>query len=123
MKKFNIFEDIEGIEFPAGRRGRVMYGENGKIDGEYFVQGYSVVYPGGGIPIHHHETIETYTILVGTGEITVDGETHTMAEWSRINNIPIARIKSRLHKGWNESKAVTLPKMNRWGFVNDSNSM
>ena len=26
MKKFNIFEDIEGVEFPAGRRGRVMYG-------------------------------------------------------------------------------------------------
>ena len=25
MVKFNIFEDIEGVEFPAGRRGRVMY--------------------------------------------------------------------------------------------------
>lgn len=74
MKKFNIFEDIEGTEFPAGRCGRVMYGENGKIDSEYFVQGYSVVYPGGGIPIHDHATIETYTILEGTGEITVDGE-------------------------------------------------
>lgn len=75
MKKFNIFEDIEGVEFPAGRRGRVMYGENGKIDGEYFCQGYSVVYPGGGIPVHHHETVETYTILCGTGEMYVDGET------------------------------------------------
>ena len=31
MKKFNLFDDIEGVEFPAGRRGRVMYGENGKI--------------------------------------------------------------------------------------------
>ena len=75
MKKFNIFEDIEGVEFPAGRRGRVMYGENGKIDSEYFVQGYSIVYPGGGIPVHDHETIETYTILCGTGEMFVDGET------------------------------------------------
>ena len=32
MKKFNIF-DIEGMEFPAGRRTRVMYGENGEING------------------------------------------------------------------------------------------
>ena len=74
MKKFNIFEDIVGVEFPAGRRGRVMYGENGKIDSEYFVQGYSVVYPGGSIPVHSHETIETYTILSGNGEMYVDEE-------------------------------------------------
>ena len=78
MKKFNLFDDIEGIEFPAGRRGRVMYGENGKLDSEYFVQGYSVVYPGGGIPLHHHEAVETYTILCGTGEIYVDGETQPL---------------------------------------------
>lgn len=77
-KKFNIFDDIEGVEFPAGRRGRVMYGENGKIDGEYFVQGYSVVYPGGGIPVHSHETIETYTILQGTGEMYVGDETQPL---------------------------------------------
>lgn len=78
MVKFNIFEDIEGIEFPSGRRGRVMYGENGKVNGEYFCQGYSVVYPGGGIPVHDHETIETYTILSGTGEMYVDGETQPL---------------------------------------------
>ena len=78
MIKFNIFEDIEGIEFPAGRRGRVMYGENGKVNGEYFCQGYSVVHPGGGNPVHNHETIETYTILSGTGEMYVDGETQPL---------------------------------------------
>lgn len=78
MIKFNIFEDIEGVEFPAGRRGRVMYGENGKVNGEYFCQGYSVVYPGGGIPVHNHETIETYTILSGTGEMYVNGETQPL---------------------------------------------
>lgn len=75
MKKVNIFEDIEGIEFPAGRRGRVIIGENGAIKGEYFCQGYSIIYPGGSVPEHHHVTIETYTILSGTGEMTVDGET------------------------------------------------
>jgi hypothetical protein len=64
MKKFNIFKDIEGVEFPAGRRGRVMYGENGKINGEYFVQGYSVIYPGGSIPVHSHETIEPRNLTV-----------------------------------------------------------
>lgn len=74
MKKFNIFE-IPGVEFPAGRCGRVMYGENGKINGEYFCQGYSVIYPGGSIPLHTHDTIETYTVLQGEGEITVDNET------------------------------------------------
>ena len=45
MKKLNIF-DIEGMEFPAGRRTRVMYGANGAIDGEYFCQGFVVIYPG-----------------------------------------------------------------------------
>ena len=39
MKKFNIFKDIEGVEFPAGRRGRVMYGENGKIKRRVFCPG------------------------------------------------------------------------------------
>lgn len=75
MKKVNIFEDIEGMEFPAGRRTRVMYGENGAIDGEYFCQGYVVIYPGGSIPLHDHITIETYTILKGNGELTIGDET------------------------------------------------
>ena len=75
MKKVNIFEDIEGMEFPAGRRTRVMYGENGAVDGEYFCQGYVVIYPGGSIPLHDHITIETYTILKGTGELTIGNET------------------------------------------------
>ena len=74
MKKFNIF-DIEGMEFPAGRRTRVMYGENGEINGEYFCQGFVVVYPGGAIPLHKHETIETYTVLKGNGTITIGDET------------------------------------------------
>ena len=74
MKKFNIF-DIEGMEFPAGRRTRVMYGENGAVDGEYFCQGYVVIYPGGSIPMHDHITIETYTVLKGEGEVTIGDET------------------------------------------------
>lgn len=78
MKKISIFKDIEGMEFPTGRRTRVMYGENGAINGEYFCQGYVVIYPGGSIPIHDHETIETYTIIKGRGEMTIGEETETV---------------------------------------------
>lgn len=74
MKKVNIF-DIEGTEFPAGRRTRVIIGENGAINGEYFCQGYVVIHKGGSIPMHEHISIETYTIIRGEGEMTVDGET------------------------------------------------
>jgi mannose-6-phosphate isomerase-like protein (cupin superfamily) len=74
MQKVNIF-DLEGTEYPAGRRTRVLLGENGAIDGEYFCQGYSDIYPGGAIPLHDHVTVESYTIITGTGEMSVDGET------------------------------------------------
>ena len=74
MNLHNIF-DIQGTEFPAGRRTRVMLGENGAVDGDYFCQGYVVIYPGGSVPEHEHETVESYTILSGEGEMTVDGET------------------------------------------------
>ena len=79
MLKSNIF-NIEGTEFPAGRRTRVMIGDNGAIAGEHFCQGYVVVYPGGSIPEHEHVTVESYTILKGSGEITVDGETQPVSE-------------------------------------------
>lgn len=76
MNKFNIFDDIEGMDFPlVKRRTRVMYGENGAVNGEYFCQGYVVIQPGGSIPLHNHETIETYTILKGHGQITIGEET------------------------------------------------
>ena len=75
MRKVNVFDDIPGTEFPAGRRTRVILGENGAIDGEFFCQGYVVVYPGGSVPEHEHETVESYTILKGNGEMMVNGET------------------------------------------------
>lgn len=74
MKKFNVFE-IEGMEFPAGRRTRVMLGDNGAVKSQYFCQGYVVVYPGGSVPLHEHETVESYTILKGEGEMSVADET------------------------------------------------
>ncbi len=77
MKKFNVFE-IEGMEFPAGRRTRVMLGDNGAVKSEYFCQGYVVIYPGGSVPLHDHETVESYTVLKGNGEMTVGEETQPM---------------------------------------------
>lgn len=79
MNTENVF-NIEGTEFPSGRRTRVMLGENGAIDGEYFCQGYVVVHPGGSIPLHKHETVESYTIIRGECQMTVDGETRRMGQ-------------------------------------------
>lgn len=79
MDKVNIW-DIEGTEFPAGRRTRVMIGQNGAVQGEKFCQGYVVIHKDGGIPEHEHETVESYTILKGAGVMEVDGEKQTVKE-------------------------------------------
>ena len=77
MEKVNIF-DIEGTVFPAGRRTRVILGQNGALPGEKFCQGYVVIEPQGRIPEHEHETVESYTILSGTRGTTVAGETQAV---------------------------------------------
>ena len=79
MQKIHIF-DMEGTEFPAGRCTRVMLGENGAINGEHFCQGYVVIYPGGAVPAHEHENVESYTILRGEGEMMVDKEVQPVRE-------------------------------------------
>lgn len=79
MEKINIW-DVEGTEFPAGRRTRVLLGQNGAMKGEKFCQGYVVIYQEGGIPEHEHETVESYTILKGTGVMVVDGEKQMVKE-------------------------------------------
>ncbi len=79
MNKIRIM-DVEGTEFPAGRRTRVLLGENGAINGDHFCQGYVVLYPGGYIPEHNHVTVESYTILEGSGVITVDGESQPISK-------------------------------------------
>lgn len=79
MNKIRIM-DIPGMEFPSGRITRVMLGENGAINGDHFCQGYVVIYPGGTVPLHDHITVESYTILKGHGEATVDGETLPIEE-------------------------------------------
>lgn len=35
-----------------------------------------------------------------------NGETHTMAEWSRILNVPVATIKARKRKGWSTEEIL-----------------
>lgn len=73
MEKVNIW-DVEGTEFPAGRRTRVLIGQNGAMKGEKFCQGYVVIHKDGGIPEHDHEAVESYTILKGAGVAEVNGE-------------------------------------------------
>ena len=73
MNKIRIM-DIEGTEFPSGRITRVLLGENGAINGDHFCQGYVIVYPGGTVPVHSHTMVESYTVLQGRGEVTVNGE-------------------------------------------------
>jgi len=80
MNKVNIF-DIEGTEYPAGRRTRVVLGEIGAIDGDYFVQGLTVIYPGGSVPLHDHEAVESYTILSGEGQMLVDGQSEPVRQY------------------------------------------
>lgn len=76
---FNIME-IEGMEFPAGRRTRVLVGDNGMTAGAHFVQGYVVIYPGGCIPVNSHQEEETFTILSGQGIMILDGKEYPAKE-------------------------------------------
>lgn len=73
IKIVNVF-DIVGTEFPAGRKTRVIIGENGAIKHTEFAQGYVTIYPGGSVPSHEHKNIESYTILEGTGIMKVGKE-------------------------------------------------
>ena len=77
MKIDNI-NNLAYMEFPTGRRTRVMIGQNGKFKGDYFCQGFVEIFEGGSIPAHNHETIETYTVLQGTGELIVGDERTVM---------------------------------------------
>ncbi len=68
------FSDITPMQFPSGRKTRVMIGQNGFIKGSLFCQGYVEIDEDGSIPVHAHETVESYTILEGRGVFTQEGE-------------------------------------------------
>lgn len=72
--KLNTFEDLEGIEYPAGRCTRVLVGVDSPLQAEHYVVGTAMVHPGGGVPGHAHETEETYLIMSGSGIMIIDGE-------------------------------------------------
>ena len=69
---FNVM-DIEGMEFPAGRRTRVLIGDNGMTAGSHFVQGYVVIFPGGSVPVNSHNEEESFTVLSGNGIMMLGG--------------------------------------------------
>ena len=39
--------------------------------------------------------------------VTIDGETHCLAEWAEINGLSYATVEGRLHHGWDDVSAVT----------------
>jgi len=74
MEIQNALKDVEGVQFPAGRRTRVLIGVDSKLQAKHFVQGLVTINPKGKIPLHDHETEETYFIISGKGVMTVDDE-------------------------------------------------
>jgi mannose-6-phosphate isomerase-like protein (cupin superfamily) len=87
MKITNYFE-IDGMEFPAGRKTRVIIGPNGAIEAEHFVQGIVSIYPGGAVPPHEHDEEEVYLILSGSGEMTVGEETRSVKKGDAVYITP-----------------------------------
>lgn len=73
-------KEIPFMEFPTGRKTHVMIGQNGALTGEKFCQGFVEIFPGGTIPSHSHETVESYTILRGTGLMKVENNSQVMNE-------------------------------------------
>ena len=83
MQYVNMY-DLEGTEYPAGRLSRVLVGDTGALQGENFVQGYSIIYPNCGIPEHDHPVEETYFIFSGNGYIIVNDETRDVMPGSLV---------------------------------------
>ena len=73
MNIVNVNE-IKGMEFPAGRRTRVLVGPDAPLEATGFVMGYVTIYPGGTVPRHSHQQEEVYFIVSGEGSIAVDEE-------------------------------------------------
>ena len=66
--------DIKGMEFPAGRRTRVLVGPDAPLEAAGFVMGHVTIYPEGSVPLHSHKQEEVYFIVSGEGSIVVDEE-------------------------------------------------
>lgn len=49
----------------------------------------------------------------GNRFVTIDGETHSLTEWSRIKGINIGTVRDRLKRGWSEYDALMKPVRGR----------
>ena len=70
--------DVDGVEFPAGRRTRVLVGPDAPLEAERFVIGHVTIYPCGSVPLHSHEQEEVYYIAAGEGSIAVNEEVRSV---------------------------------------------
>ncbi len=91
MKSINALQDVEGTEYPAGRRTRVLVGVDSPLQAEHFVQGLVVIHPNGSVPSHEHETEETYMILGGEGIMTVGEESRNVKRYDIVYIPPFAK--------------------------------
>ena len=87
MERVNL-NQIEGTEFPAGRRTRVVVGPGAPLEAKNFVMGHVTIYPGGSVPLHVHEQEEVYYIAEGCGEILVNEEKQAVAAGDFVYILP-----------------------------------
>lgn len=65
-------------------------------------------------PIAIMRKIEQGTAKPSRGrKVTVHGETHTLAEWSKITGINVTTLGSRLKGGWGEDELLSPPNRGR----------
>ncbi len=78
------FDQVQGELFPAGRLTKVIVSPFSDLKAQNFVMGYVTIYPGGSIPLHTHSQEEVYTVLEGTGQMTVNEETKELSAVSSV---------------------------------------
>lgn len=78
------FDEVRGEVFPAGRLTKVIVSPFSDLKAKNFVMGYVTIFPGGSIPLHTHPQEEVYTVLEGTGQMTVGEETKELSAVSSV---------------------------------------
>jgi len=84
MAVFHV-NQIKGTEFPAGRLTKVIAGPGAPAEPDHFVMGQVTIYPGGEIPVHHHEQEEIYYIAKGQGICELNQEQYPIVQGSYIH--------------------------------------
>jgi mannose-6-phosphate isomerase-like protein (cupin superfamily) len=90
--------DIAGTVYPAGRRTRVLVGENAPLRADGFCMGQVTVFPGGQVPAHEHAQEEVYYVTGGEGEIEIAGATESIREGEAVY-VPSGQVHNLRNTG------------------------